>query len=201
MANRTAGDERRGGRPSKGPRDKLSFRAPSRLRDLLERAADRSGRSVSEEVEYRVQRTFDDEDLAASVLGSVATARSAVSSRQALDRISMAQGHDWSGTVFYAALAALTLRQTTLASSGSLGAAHLLADDPAFQAYAWPIAVRLANHVTMFGSTGHSAGGEGYELPDLRPPADGPLARRIEELEEMEKAAKSAVESLVRVSD
>jgi hypothetical protein len=37
----------------------LNMRVPRKLRDRLERAAERSGRSLTAEVNYRVERAFD----------------------------------------------------------------------------------------------------------------------------------------------
>src|SRR5215207_4746150 len=60
---------RRGGRPSKGLRRKLSFRAPAYLEAQLEAAAAVANRSLSEEVEYRLNRSFESLDLFAEALG------------------------------------------------------------------------------------------------------------------------------------
>ena len=53
---------RRRGRPSKGPRRKLAFRATPELERKLEEAAG-DARSLSEEVELRLERSFSDTDL------------------------------------------------------------------------------------------------------------------------------------------
>ena len=53
----------RGGRPSKGQRRKLSFRATEGLEKRLEEAAAKENRSISEEAEVRLQRSFSEPDL------------------------------------------------------------------------------------------------------------------------------------------
>lgn len=54
------------GRPPKKPKDRrlpsMSFRPTHDLRDMLEKAADKSGRSLSQEIEYRLWRSEMDED-------------------------------------------------------------------------------------------------------------------------------------------
>ena len=65
MTQRPKNDDRtkgRVGRPSKGPRRKLAFRATPELEAKLERAA-RDDRSLSEEVELRLERSFSEPDL------------------------------------------------------------------------------------------------------------------------------------------
>jgi hypothetical protein len=50
--------KRRPGRPSKGKRGTFTFRVTGFLRGHLEAAADASGRSVSEEIEHRLEQTY-----------------------------------------------------------------------------------------------------------------------------------------------
>lgn len=61
----SSGDEKRRGRPPKpqGARTQgnFTFRTLPALREHLQRAAEASGRSVSEEITYRLQRSFDNE--------------------------------------------------------------------------------------------------------------------------------------------
>jgi hypothetical protein len=60
-------EKRPRGRPSKAAGEKkvanLTFRVRPQMRDDLTAAAEASGRSVSEEVEYRLARSFDREDI------------------------------------------------------------------------------------------------------------------------------------------
>jgi hypothetical protein len=63
----------RGGRPSRklraGERVPLSFRVPPDLKRALNAAANRDGRSQSQEAELRLDRTFREEELLPQVLG------------------------------------------------------------------------------------------------------------------------------------
>jgi hypothetical protein len=58
---------KRRGRPPKPTEERkrgyLAFRARDRLRDTIRQAADREGRSISEEIEHRLERTFQEELL------------------------------------------------------------------------------------------------------------------------------------------
>lgn len=60
-------EKRARGRPAKAAGEKkvanLTFRVRPQMRDDLTAAAEASGRSVSEEVEYRLARSFDHEDI------------------------------------------------------------------------------------------------------------------------------------------
>jgi hypothetical protein len=68
-----SGKPKRLGRPPKPEEDRkganLTFRVRKNLRDRIAAAARESGRSISEETEYRVESTFRDEDVAIRSLG------------------------------------------------------------------------------------------------------------------------------------
>src|SRR4051794_39029473 len=57
-------------RQAKWSRRKLSFRAPAELEADLEAAAAASHRSLSEEIEYRLARSFRDRDITLSAISS-----------------------------------------------------------------------------------------------------------------------------------
>jgi hypothetical protein len=60
---------RRGrGRPSVGERVKLGLRVTPTMKERLDRAAEESGRSQSQEAEFRLERSFDRTDLLQEVL-------------------------------------------------------------------------------------------------------------------------------------
>lgn len=63
---------RRRGRPRREPRPgervQLSFRVTPEVKRLLDAAAEASGRSQSQEAEYRLQASFDRQDLLTEVL-------------------------------------------------------------------------------------------------------------------------------------
>ena len=64
----------KGGRPLKHPGEPLSralsFRVRPRLVELLRAAAAEAGRTVSQETEHRVERSFADDRMNAALLGS-----------------------------------------------------------------------------------------------------------------------------------
>jgi hypothetical protein len=67
--------KRRVGRPPK-PKDELkarnmTFRVRERLRERLQQAAQENGRSVSEEIEYRVESTFKERDTLVRAFGGL----------------------------------------------------------------------------------------------------------------------------------
>jgi len=66
--------QNKGGRPAVPSERKksqtLTFRTRADLRKNLEIAAEQAGRSVSEEIEYRLQRSFDREAVALEMYGS-----------------------------------------------------------------------------------------------------------------------------------
>jgi hypothetical protein len=65
--------ENKGGRPLKHPGEPLSralsFRVRPRLVELLRAAARESGRTISQETEHRVERSFADDRMNAALLG------------------------------------------------------------------------------------------------------------------------------------
>src|SRR5689334_7219221 len=70
---RSGNGPRKGGRPALSSERKksqtLTFRTRADLRKNLETAAEQAGRSVSEEVEYRRQRSFDREAVVLEIYG------------------------------------------------------------------------------------------------------------------------------------
>jgi hypothetical protein len=64
----------KGGRPARHEGERLTkhrtFRVRGRLDELLQAAADKTGRSVSEEIEHRLERSFYDERMAAALFSS-----------------------------------------------------------------------------------------------------------------------------------
>lgn len=70
----TSDEPKRRGRPPVAKEDRktgnLTFRTRANLREQLEEAAQQSGRSVSEEIEYRLQQSFDRNALALQMYGS-----------------------------------------------------------------------------------------------------------------------------------
>ena len=72
--------KRRVGRPKtrpdeEGAGDYVGFRAPRRLKEDLARAAKAAGRSLSTEAQFRLERTFDRDQLADDLLGQAMTLR------------------------------------------------------------------------------------------------------------------------------
>jgi hypothetical protein len=71
---RSGNEPRKGGRPALSSERKksqtLTFRTRADLRKSLEAAAEQAGRSISEEVEYRLQRSFDRGAVALEMYGS-----------------------------------------------------------------------------------------------------------------------------------
>src|SRR5438067_1401563 len=62
---------RRVGRPrtrTEGPGDYVGFRAPRELKERLEAAATRSGRSLSTEAQIRLEKSFEKQDLLTGAL-------------------------------------------------------------------------------------------------------------------------------------
>jgi hypothetical protein len=59
---------RPGHKPKPGERVQLGFRVPPELKKRLERAAGHSTRSISAEAEFRMQQSFDRQDLLPDVL-------------------------------------------------------------------------------------------------------------------------------------
>jgi len=69
---------KRGGQPKPAEerkRNNLTFRARDQLKADLEAAAEYSGRSVSEEIEYRLQRSFVEDEQIANTFGDRRTYR------------------------------------------------------------------------------------------------------------------------------
>src|SRR3954465_4904348 len=54
--------------PEKGKRYALGLRTTKELRDLLQQAADSSGRSLAQEIEFRLERSFERERTLAELL-------------------------------------------------------------------------------------------------------------------------------------
>jgi Arc-like DNA binding domain len=71
--------KKRIGRPPKAKEDRkavnFTFRSRDQMRERLEAAAAASGRSISEEIEYRLNQSFDEERLSAAFLGGNDTAK------------------------------------------------------------------------------------------------------------------------------
>src|SRR4051794_14198992 len=67
-------EERRRGRPSVPKEDKkrnnLTFRTRDDLRDLLSSSAEQAGRSVSEEIEFRLRRSYYEDERITELFGS-----------------------------------------------------------------------------------------------------------------------------------
>lgn len=61
------------GRPRKpakpGIRNMIGFRVPAELKIRLEKAAEESGRSISQEAEIRLEKTFDSDDAIVETFG------------------------------------------------------------------------------------------------------------------------------------
>src|SRR6478609_7194902 len=57
--------------PEKGKRYALGLRTTKELRDLLQQAADSSGRSLAQEIEFRLERSFDREKNLAEAMTEV----------------------------------------------------------------------------------------------------------------------------------
>lgn len=102
---------KRRGRPPIAQEDRkagnLTFRTRANLREQLEEAAQQSGRSVSEEIEHRLQTSFDRNAVAMQVYGSHGT-----DLIKALGQIFMLSRGMGSATNPYVCLAALTTIMT-----------------------------------------------------------------------------------------
>lgn len=64
---------RKAGRPARHEGERLAknrtFRVRGRLDKMLQKAAGKAGRSVSEEIEFRLERSFYDDRMSAELLG------------------------------------------------------------------------------------------------------------------------------------
>src|SRR3954469_8079548 len=56
--------------PEKGKRYALGLRTTKELRDLLQQAADSSGRSLAQEIEFRLERSFERERTLSEILAA-----------------------------------------------------------------------------------------------------------------------------------
>ncbi len=62
---------KRKGRPPMGKRGTFTFRVTDRLRTMLEEAAAASHRSVSQEIEFRLEQSFSQQDMRALIIDAV----------------------------------------------------------------------------------------------------------------------------------
>jgi Arc-like DNA binding domain len=99
MGSKPARAARGRGRPPIPEADRkranLTFRTRSGMREKLEAAAAQSGRSVSEEVEYRLERSFQQAESIADILGGVATANLLLLISMAIQEVEKATGKSW----------------------------------------------------------------------------------------------------------
>lgn len=89
------GAERRKGRPA-GKRGTFTFRVTPELRARLEAAAAAVERPVSEEIERRLERSFEDVDLLLSYFGSSETLKLAHAVARIARTVEINCGRDWS---------------------------------------------------------------------------------------------------------
>ena len=73
--------------PKKGERNSLGFRVTADLKKKLMQSAEVSGRSISQEAEYRLDKSFGDQDLFGSIAGSAANGAILVSIGQMMRAI------------------------------------------------------------------------------------------------------------------
>src|SRR5262249_761085 len=87
------------GRPPKAKEDRkavnFTFRSRDQMRERLEAAAAASGGSISEEIEFRLNQSFDEERLSAAFLGGNDTAK-ALQLIANVMRLETAAGTPWS---------------------------------------------------------------------------------------------------------
>jgi hypothetical protein len=91
--------KKRIGRPPKAKEDRkavnFTFRSRDQMRERLEAAAAASGRSISEEIEFRLNQSFEDERLSDAFLGGNDTAKVLQLMANAM-RLETAAGAPWS---------------------------------------------------------------------------------------------------------
>ncbi|TNC16408.1 hypothetical protein FF100_03950 [Methylobacterium terricola] len=91
---------KRTGRPPKNPelgkRINVMFRLNEARRDQLMRDAERNGRSMSEEIEYRLERSYTDVDAISRYFGRPETVELALTISSLSDRIEKETGKKWS---------------------------------------------------------------------------------------------------------
>jgi len=91
--------KKRIGRPPKAKEDRkavnFTFRSRGQMRERLEKAAAASGRSISEEIEFRLNQSFDEERLSAAFLGGNDTAK-ALQGIANVMQLETAAGTPWS---------------------------------------------------------------------------------------------------------
>jgi hypothetical protein len=93
--------KKRIGRPPKAKEDRkavnFTFRSRDQMRERLEAAAAASGRSISEEIEHRLNQSFDEERLSAAFLGGTDTAKALQLIANAMRRVTAdGDGTPWS---------------------------------------------------------------------------------------------------------
>src|SRR5437660_327572 len=93
--------KKRIGRPPKAKEHRkavnFTFRSRDQMRERLEAAAAASGRSISEEIEHRLNQSFDEERLSAAFLGGTDTAKTLQLIANAMRRVTAdGDGTPWS---------------------------------------------------------------------------------------------------------
>ena len=87
------------GRPSKAPkkgeRNSLGFRVTADLKKKLMQSAEASGRSVSQDAEFRLEQSFSVENVLAQMIGSPAVLALCVIAGQAIRLVEKETGKIW----------------------------------------------------------------------------------------------------------
>lgn len=100
MAEAEKKTTKRTGRPPKNPelgkRINMMFRLNEARRDQLMQDAERNGRSMSEEIEYRLERSYTDVDAITRYLGRQETVELALAVSSLADRVEKETGKKWS---------------------------------------------------------------------------------------------------------
>jgi Arc-like DNA binding domain len=93
-----SGTKKRLGRPPKSEKDRkavnFTFRSRGQMRERLQGAAASSGRSVSEEIEYRLDQSFTREPLVSQLVGGNHNAKVLELIADALNVLNVMRSHD-----------------------------------------------------------------------------------------------------------
>jgi hypothetical protein len=87
--------KRKPGRPSKGKRGNFTFRVTEKLRNQLVAGAEESGLSVSEEIERRLDESFNSAGIVAQVLGGPHNSALILTIASAIRTVESLSGKKW----------------------------------------------------------------------------------------------------------
>ncbi|TXN41424.1 Arc family DNA-binding protein [Methylobacterium sp. WL30] len=133
-----------------GKRVPLNMRSTRELRDRLETAAEKSGRSIAQEVEFRLEQSFRESDLHAILLGGDRTAKLLQYISTAIKTSVSKDGRNWENDPALANTVGMAFYYLTLSCSKShLEAIGMMRGDEDFERRAKYAAQIISNQTIL----------------------------------------------------